>query len=185
MDLRTFRNDDFDRGASRAKELLWLIAGELLVAGPIPGSQWRVALLRAFGAKIEGGAVIKPRVRIKFPWRLEVGADSWIGESVWIDNLATVRIGHDVCISQDAYLCTGNHDWSKGSFDLVTAPITIEDHCWVGARATLAPGTHMQAGAILGLAALGQGVVQGWTIHATAKASVVRARPPQQTSEGP
>lgn len=185
MKLGSFRSDNFDRGASRAKEFLWLVISELLVAGPVPGSRWRAALLRAFGAKIARGTVFKPRVRIKFPWRLEIGADSWIGEGVWIDNLAPVRIGHDVCISQEAYLCTGNHDWSKSSFDLVTAPITIEDHCWVGARATLAPGTHMQEGAILGLAALGQGQIQGWTILAAAKASVVRARPRQQTGTGP
>ena len=171
MQLSTFRNDDFDRGASRLKELAWLIASELLVSGPFPGSRWRASILRAFGAKIAYGVVFKARVRIKFPWRLHVGANSWIGEGVWIDNLAPVRIGHDVCISQDAYLCTGNHDWSSRSFDLLTAGITIEDHCWVCARGVVAPGTHMHAGAILGLASLGQGQMCGWTIYATGKAT--------------
>ena len=176
MDLSTFRNDDFDRGASRRKELAWLILSELFVAGPIPGSGWRASILRAFGAKIARGVVFKPRVRIKFPWRFEVGANSWIGEGVWIDNLATVRIGHDVCISQGAYFCTGNHNWSSSSFDLITAGITIEDHCWVCARATVAPGTHMHEGAILGLASVGQGDLLGWTIYAGGAATEVGKR---------
>lgn len=176
MDLNTFRNEHFDRGASRAKELAWLIISATLVSGAIPGSGWRASLLRAFGARIAAGIVFKPRLRVKFPWRLEVGANSWIGEGVWIDNLAPVRIGHDVCISQDAYLCTGNHDWTSSSFDLITAGIMIEDHCWVGARATVAPGTHMHQGAILGLASLGRGQMRGWTIYAAGKATEIGPR---------
>ena len=176
MNLSTYRNGDFDRGASRAKEIAWLIVSELLVSGPIPGSGWRASVLRAFGSKIAGGVVLKPRVRIKFPWRLEIGATSWIGEGVWIDNLAPVRIGHDVCISQDAYLCTGSHDWTSSSFDLVTAGITIEDHCWVCARATVAAGTHMHKGAVLGSASLGSGQMQAWTIYAAGKATVIGPR---------
>jgi len=176
MELNTFRNDDFDRGASRAKELIWLVVSALLVDGPIPGSGWRAAILRAFGARIGTGVVLKPRVRIKFPWRLEIGPNSWIGEGVWIDNLALVSIGQNVCISQDAYLCTGNHDWSSRSFDLVTESITIEDHCWVSARATVAPGSYMQKGAILGLASLGQGIMKGWTVYSVGRAVEVGQR---------
>lgn len=166
MDLGTFNNDGFDRGASRAKELLWLILSALLVAGPIPGSRWRAKLLTAFGAQIGPGVVFKPGVRIKFPWRLDIGAQSWIGERVWIDNLADVRIGANVCISQDAYLGTGNHDWTSPGFDLLTAGITIEEQSWVGARASVAPGTYIEAGAVLGMGALGRGRLRGWTIYA-------------------
>jgi hypothetical protein len=86
------------------------------------------------------GVVIKPHVRVKFPWKLYIGDHSWIGESVWIDNLAQVTIGSNCCISQGAYLCTGSHRWDRDTFDLVTKPIVIEDQCWVGAMARVAPG---------------------------------------------
>ena len=95
MDLKSFDNADFDRGASRAKELVWLVVSALTVAGPLPGSGWRAALLRAFGAEIGPGVVLKPGLRVKFPWRLTIGDNSWIGESAWIDNLDEVRIGRD------------------------------------------------------------------------------------------
>lgn len=184
VDLSRYRNDDFDRGASRVKELAWLIVSALLIAGRIPGSRWRAAILRSFGARIDAGVVFKPRVIVKFPWRLEIGANSWIGEGVWIDNLAEVRIGRDVCISQDAYLCTGNHDWTSPVFSLVTAGITIEDQCWVGARATVAPGTHFEVGAVLGLGAVGSGRLRGWTVYAGVRTPELGPRKQKQVDTG-
>lgn len=176
MRLSTFRNDDFYRGASRLREFAWLIVSCVLVDGPIPGSRWRAALLRAFGAQIGAGVVFKPRVRVKFPWRLEIGDNCWIGEDVWIDNLARVQIGCDVCISQGAYLGTGNHDWTSPSFDLITTGITIAPQCWVGARATVAPGTEMQEGAILGLGAVGSGRLESWTIYGAGAPALIGPR---------
>lgn len=122
-------------------------------------------------------------MRIKFPWKLEIGNNTWIGEGVWIDNLAPVHIGHDVCISQAAYLCTGNHDWSSPSFELVTAEITIAPQCWVGARATVAPGTIMQEGSILGLGAVGRGCLEPWTIYAGVSPIETRPRQQMQTEQ--
>jgi putative colanic acid biosynthesis acetyltransferase WcaF len=176
MRLAEFDNGDFDRGASRLKEALWLAVSGLAVASWLPGSGWRVRLLRAFGATIGEGAVIKPGVRVKFPWRLTLGRNVWIGESVWIDNLAEVRIGDDCCISQGAYLCTGSHDWSDPRFALVTRPILLEGECWVGARASLAPGTVMERGAVLTMGAVGRGRLAGWRVHPAGVSGTVRDR---------
>lgn len=165
MRLAEFDNTGFDRGASRLKEALWIAVSALAVASWIPGSGWRVSFLRAFGATIGEGAVIKPGVRVKFPWRLELGRNVWIGESVWIDNIAPVTIGDDCCISQGAYLCTGNHDWSNPRFALRTGPIILEGECWVGARAILVAGTVMERGAVLTLGAVGRGRLAGWRVH--------------------
>lgn len=177
MLLDRFSNGDFQRGAPRLTEALWLVAEWLLLASWVPGSGWRRALLRAFGARIGNGVVIKPRVRVKFPWRLEVGDHSWIGEKVWIDNLAVVRLGSHVCLSQGAYLCTGSHDWGRESFDLITRPIMIDDHAWIGAFARLAPGSHVESGAVLAMAGMAGGRLAAWTIH--------RGNPAQPTGPRP
>ena len=84
-------------------------------------------MLRAFGARIGRGLVIRPRVTVKYPWFLELGDHVWLGEGVWIDNHTTVGIGSDVCISQGAYLFTGNHDWNDPLFRFFCKPITVED----------------------------------------------------------
>src|SRR5215471_14436075 len=101
--LSSFNNSMYDPGRSRFVQALWFFFGlPLLRSQMLPGSAFRVWLLRLFGAKVGTGVVIKPGVRVKYPWLLEVGDHTWIGEDVWIDNLDEVLVGRDVCISQGA-----------------------------------------------------------------------------------
>lgn len=147
IDLSRFDNSAFDRGAPRWMEGLWWVVRSLLFAPwfPVP-SPLKVAALRAFGARVGEGVVIRSRVNITFPWRLEIGDHVWIGDEVMILSLDRVVIGSHVCLSQRAFLCTGSHDFSKTSFDLITRPITIGDHCWIAAQAFVAPGVDLAPG---------------------------------------
>ena len=150
QDLQSFQNKNFDRGASKLKELLWMIVSRLFFSHSL--ALWngsKIWWLKIFGAKVGKGVVIKPSVQIKFPWKLEVGNHVWIGEKAWIDNLAQVTIANNVCISQEAYLLTGNHNYKKASFDLITKPIVLKEGCWVGARSVVCPGVIVKAGAVL------------------------------------
>lgn len=141
-------------------QTLWFCLGApLLSARWLPGSVWRVWLLRVFGARIGNGCRLKPGLRVKFPWRLQVGEACWLAEDAWLDNLATIRLGDRVCISQSAYICTGNHNIRSPGFDLRLGPITIGSDAWIAARAVLAPGTRVGAGAVVALGAVVSGVV--------------------------
>jgi putative colanic acid biosynthesis acetyltransferase WcaF len=91
---------------------------------------------------------VKPQVKIAFPWKLEVGDHAWLGEESWILNLAPVTIGPSVCISQRAFLCAGNHDWSDPRFRLVAQPIRIGEGAWIGANVFVGPGVTVGAGAV-------------------------------------
>ncbi|MEL6920974.1 MAG: WcaF family extracellular polysaccharide biosynthesis acetyltransferase [Pseudomonadota bacterium] len=174
--LDLFENPEFSRGASRVKELFWLAVSAVLFESWLPGSGWRRQVLRAFGADIGKGVIIKPRVRVKFPWRLKIGDHSWIGEAVWIDNLAQVTVGSHCCLSQGAYLCTGSHDWTDPKFKLTTHPIEIGHGCWVGAKASLAPGTVLEDGVVVAMGKCVSGVLEGWTIHAFATVKSAKKR---------
>lgn len=132
------------------KRVLWYLVNAVFFGLPIPWpAMIRPLLLRIFGACVGKGVVIKPRVNIKYPWFLKIGDNAWIGEGVWIDNIADVKIGDNVCISQGAYLCTGNHDWSKQAFDLMTKPIFIENGVWVGAKAIICPGVRLKSYSVI------------------------------------
>ena len=72
-------------------------------------------------------------------------------------SLSPVRLGDRVCLSQGAYLCTGNHDYRSPGFDLRPGPIDLGDDVWVAAAAVLAPGTSLGPGAIAGLGAVVSG----------------------------
>ena len=55
-----------------------------------------------------------------------------------------MSLGSNVCLSQRAFLCTGSHDHTKPTFDLITKPIVIEDGCWVGAQVFVGPGVTLR-----------------------------------------
>jgi len=150
VDLSVPDNSEYDKGRPLLVIALWHFIGAPLVRSDwLPVSSFKAALLRAFGARIGTGAYIKPGVKVKFPWYLSVGDHCWLGEDVWIDNLAPVTIGSHVCVSQGAYLCTGNHDWSSPNMKLFRKPIKLQDGSWVGARAIVGPGTVVGVGAIV------------------------------------
>jgi putative colanic acid biosynthesis acetyltransferase WcaF len=139
-----------ERGRPRALEIIWYLSKCLFLLSSLPWpSELKVCLLRVFGAKIGKGTVIKPRVNIHFPWKLEFGDYVWIGEEVFVLNMEPVRIGSHVCISQRAFLCTGNHDYRNIHFSYRNAPITIGDGAWVGANVFVGPGVEIGPEAVL------------------------------------
>ena len=85
------------------------------------------------------------------PWRLKIGDFCWIGEKTWINNLGLVSIAENVCISQGVYLCTGNHNYKKTSFDLMVKPIIIDSDVWIGAKSIIGPGYKIGKGSIITL----------------------------------
>ena len=180
MRLDRFRADrgGYTTGAGIVRQVLWYFVGQpLLRSWLIPFSRVKVVVLRTFGASIGRGVRIKPGVKVKFPWRLTVGHHCWLGEDLWIDNLAEVRIGAHCCLSQGVYLCTGSHDWSRDTFDLIIGPITIHDHAWIGAKAVVAPGLTVGEGAVLGLGSVATKSLDPWTIYLGSPAQSARQRP--------
>jgi putative colanic acid biosynthesis acetyltransferase WcaF len=150
VDLSLFNNSDFDRGAPRWKEALWVVVRCIFFKTPWPWpSAWRVGFLRAFGATIGGAVVIRANVNISHPWRVTMGDHVWIGEDVGILSLAQVTVGSNVCISQRAYLCTGSHDFRREDFRLKVAPITVRDGSWIAAASFIAPGVEIGPGAVV------------------------------------
>ena len=150
MDLSRYDNSDFDRGAPSWKEALWMLVQGVFFKTFVPWpSSLRVALLRAFGACIGRGVVIRANVGVSFPWRLTLGAHVWIGEDVGILSLAEVTLASNVCISQRAYLCTGSHDHRREDFKLITRSITVRAGSWVAAGAFVGPGVEIGAGAVV------------------------------------
>src|SRR5271166_3326604 len=88
VDLSGYRVAGFNRAAGPLKEALWLVARLLLFQlCPFSLSALKRAVLRAFGARIGKGVVIKPEVKITFPWKLALGDYVWLGEQCYLLNL--------------------------------------------------------------------------------------------------
>ena len=174
--LREYKNSGFARGVSRAVEALWLLVQGVLVASWLPGSGHRRLLLRLFGASIGRGVVLRPAVKVKMPWRLIVGDHSWIGEDVWIDNLARVRIGANCCISQGACICTGSHNWGRPASELIAGEVGIGDGAWIAARSIVGPGVKIGQGAVLALGSVATANLEDWSVYRGNPAVFCRSR---------
>lgn len=147
--LATFNNDFYMPG-SIFKRVLWYLINSIFFNTKLPfPNRLKVTLLRLFSAKVGSNIIIKPRVNIKYPWHLAIGDNVWIGEGVWIDNLALVTIGNNVCLSQGSYLLTGNHNYKSEAFDLIAQEIVLEDGVWIGAQSTVCPGVVCRSHSIL------------------------------------
>ena len=177
VNLRGYDNSWYDPGRSLLWRSLWMFVGLPVFRSPwFAASGARVALLRLFGARIGEHVVIRQHVNVKYPWHLVIGDDCWIGEEAWIDSLTTVRLGKNVCLSQGAYLCTGNHDWSDPKFGLIVRPIELADGSWAGAKSILLPGARLGEGAIAAAGSVVSGSVPAWQIFAGNPAVFLRER---------
>jgi putative colanic acid biosynthesis acetyltransferase WcaF len=166
VDLGSYDNGWFSPGRSLLWRAAWLFVGlPLFRTSMLPSSAMRVALLRLFGARIGNGVVIHSEVVVKYPWHLQVGEHCWIGERAWIDNLTTVRLGNNVCVSQGCYICTGNHDWTDPSFGLIARPVELRDGAWAGAMSTLLPGVTLGEGAVAGAGSVVAQAIPPYEVH--------------------
>ena len=149
-DLSRFENRWYSPGRGRFVRGVWYFISLLVYeSGWFPMMGPKRAILRLFGAKVGRGLVIKPRVWIKYPWRLVVGDHCWIGQGAWIDNLADVRLGSHVCVSQQVYICTGSHDHQSRTFDLIAKPVEVGDGVWLAARALVLGGIAIGINAVV------------------------------------
>ncbi len=131
-------------------QLWWIVQSSLFAWSPQFAYKWRNFLLRMFGAKIGEGVIIRPNVRITYPWKLTIGDHAWVGDNAELYTLGEIYIGNHAVISQKSYLCTGSHDFQSEGFDIYQKPIVIEDEAWVATDVYVAPGVTIGKGAVIG-----------------------------------
>jgi len=175
--LTAYNNHNYQPGAGWLKRLFWFYVSALIFKTSIfPSSSLKVFLLRLFGAKIGKKVVIRHRLNIKSPWLLKIGNFSWIGEEVWIDNHVPIKIGANVCLSQGTMLLTGNHNYSKSAFDLITAEITLADGVWIGAKAMICPNVFADEHAVLTAGSIATKNMEAYFVYQGNPAAKIRKR---------
>ena len=151
VDLSRFDSrQGLERGMPMLIEGVWYIVKMFFFLSSFPWpSKMKRWLLVCFGAKVGRGLIIKPRVNVHFPWKLTIGDDVWIGEEVFILNFEPIVIGSNVCVSQRAFLCGGNHDYRDPTFKYRNEPIVIGSGVWIGASTFTGPGVHIHDNCVI------------------------------------
>jgi putative colanic acid biosynthesis acetyltransferase WcaF len=175
IDLSAYKEILFNRLSNKLKYVLWLLVSNVFFLTNIPyPNRLKVSILRMLGAKIGKACVIKPWVKIKFPWELEMGDYVWLGEEVWVDNISKVTLGSHICISQGALLLTGNHRFDKFDFPLDSKPIVIENGVWICAKAIVCGGVTIENHAVLGLGCVAKSNITAYSIYQADKSIKLR-----------
>jgi putative colanic acid biosynthesis acetyltransferase WcaF len=160
------------------KVYAWGLVEVLLVSNPLQiSSRLRRAALVAFGARIGKGVLLRPRLRVRFPWKLTIGDRSWIGEDVWLHNQDHLRIGSDAVISQGTFITTGSHDLRR-DMALITRPVVIEDGAWITARCVVLGGSRIGVSSVVTPGTVVTGEVPDGVVFGQAAGAVLKPRFP-------
>jgi maltose O-acetyltransferase len=106
-----------------------------------------------------------------------IGARTRINRDCTLDVRGPLVIGHDVSVSPEVMILTGQHRHDRAGFGFETRPVVIEDHVWIGSRAVILPGTSLGRGAVVAAGAVVSGTVAPMTMVAGVPARPVRMRP--------
>jgi putative colanic acid biosynthesis acetyltransferase WcaF len=151
QDLSRFRMPPDFRGRSGPVVLLWqIVQATLFACSPQPLYGWRRFLLRLFGATVGQRVLVRPSVRIAYPWKVELGDYAWIGDHTELYSLGPIMIGANAVVSQRCYLCAATHDFRQLDFPIIAKGVTVGAEAWIATDVFVAPGVRIGQGAVIG-----------------------------------
>lgn len=169
---------------NRARRAVWNLCWLLLYRpSPRPLHAWRAFLLRQFGATLGPDCHFYPGSRVWAPWNLRCADHVAAGDGAEIYNPSPVELDSHVILSQDSYLCGATHDYNDPAFPLVAYAMRLGPYAWICARAMVAPGVQVGAGAVLGLGSVATRDLQPWTVYSGNPAQEIRPRVPHPDAQ--
>lgn len=150
----------------RVKVLLWELCWRLFCGWtPKPFNAWRLFWLRRFGATVHGAPFVHGRASVIRPWNLTLHERSCLGDGAVAYCLDRIELGAGATLAQEAYLCTGTHDFAQPSTPLKTAAITVGADAFIGLRAIVLPGVSVGIGSIVGAGAVVSRDTEPWGVY--------------------
>lgn len=142
----------------------------------VPSWRFRRFFYGLVGMKIGEGSIINQSFEYFSPDRLSIGNKTHINRKCFIDARGYCSIGNNTSISHEALILTGTHDINSVNFSEVHKPVKIEDHVWIGARATVLPGVRIGKGAVIAAGAVVTKDVNSFEIVGGVPAKVIGSR---------
>lgn len=135
------------------------------LVGRVPIHSFRLLVYRhLLSIKIGRDSTIHWRTRFYAPHGVSIGANSIIGNDVFLDGRFGICIQDNVNIGGETAIFTAEHDPNDPDFAMVGAPVTIEDYVAIGSRSTILPGVHLYTGAVVAAGAVVTKDVAAYTI---------------------
>lgn len=131
-------------------QLWWLVQATFFACSPQFMYSWRRWLLKLFGGKIGKEVLVRPSVKITYPWKVTIGDFAWIGDDVVLYSLGEIEIGVNAVVSQRSYLCAASHDYTQPDFPIFNKKVVIGAQAWLATDVFVAPGVTIGEGAVVG-----------------------------------
>jgi maltose O-acetyltransferase len=110
-----------------------------------------------------------------------LGAYSRVNRGCCLDARGPLDIGDNVSISPEVMILTASHLVDDPEFRVASRPVVIEDHVWIGSRATILPGVTLGHGCVVAAGAVVTRDVAPLAIVAGIPARQVGVRPSAAT----
>ena len=125
--------------------------------------------------------LIDTSVYFRYPWKVHIGNNVAINKDVQIfpsilSPDGKVTIGNDVSIAPGVLIMAASHDYSSTALEDISAPVLIEDHVWIGARAIIFPGVTVGKYAVIGAGAVVTKDVPEYSVVAGVPAKIINRR---------
>ncbi len=162
---------------NRMARMLWQFVYALFYRiSPRPLHGWRSMLLRLFGAKMGSGCHFYPSGKVWAPWNLVCEDCCTLADGAEIYNPSPIYLESHCVISQQAYVCGATHDYNDAEFPMISYSMRLGAYSWICARASIAPGVRIGAGAVLGLGSVATQDLEPWTVYSGVPAVPVKLR---------
>jgi acetyltransferase-like isoleucine patch superfamily enzyme len=78
-----------------------------------------------------------------------IGSYSRVNRDCCLDARGSLWIGNNVSVSPEVTILTASHSVDDPSFRLQLRGVVVEDHVWIGTRATILPGVRLGKGSVV------------------------------------
>lgn len=152
---------------------------ELMVlrwVGHIPIHSVRRLFYQLAGLQVGRGSTIHMWANFFQPKNIKIGAGTIIGNNVFLDGRAPLRIGDNVDIAAEVLIYNSEHNINSPDFKASEEPVEIGDYAFIGPRAIILPGVKIGRGAIVAAGAVVVSNVPPFAIAGGIPAKVIGER---------